>query len=496
MYNNNNRHAFYLGYKGYSNSLTVSDGGQVLVGSTNANRFVVGWYQASASNNMLTVTGTNSLLSMTCDLSVGYASPGNQMTISNGGVVSNFSGYIGYGAGQSADVNASNNSVLVTGAGALWNNGGNLCIGYGSTDSANNNQMTVSNGGIVSNVTGYIGYTALAANNAATVTSAGALWNNSGDLNVGGDAAARGSSYNRLTITNSGAVLVGGNATIYSPNGGITVSGGSLAVTNAAATGTIQVMKGSLILNSGTISADSLSITATNGGASAMQFNGGTFISHGSTVNNGSAFVVGDTGGGAAFEAIGGTHSFANDLTIGNSSSGNSLLVSNAGQLSVAGNAYLGYNAGANNNSVLVTGSGSVWNVNGSLTVGNSGSGNRLTASNGSSVAFVGSLYIGYNNGANNNSVIVNGATLTENVLSGSYSVNIGFTGNSSGNSLTLTNGGILNYSGGAGLSSVYIGEGANDNNNSVTVTGPGSSWNLNDIHSVINNCACFVGML
>ena len=447
MYNNNNRHAFYLGYKGYSNSLTVSDGGQVLVGSTNANRFVVGWYQASASNNMLTVTGTNSLLSMTCDLSVGYASPGNQMTISNGGVVSNFSGYIGYGAGQSADVNASNNSVLVTGAGALWNNGGNLCIGYGSTDSANNNQMTVSNGGIVSNVTGYIGYTALAANNAATVTGAGALWNNSGDLNVGYQGSG-----NSLTIANGGVVanVNGwvGYATAAS-NNTVTVTGANSLWNNS----------GTLYVGNGT-NANNSQLTISNGGQ----------------VNN----TKGDIGYDGANNTVlvtGANSLWQNSdiLVIGDHTAGNALTIANGGVVSnLAG--YVGYGGSASNNTVTVSGSGAVWNNNGVLTVGLSGSGNQLTISNSGRVVGNTDAYVGNNAGANNNTVLVTGSG---SVWTNSGILYIGYDANSANNSLVISNGATASVGNYPRLGG---------NNNSLVVAGTGSVFTAGEILVTGNN--------
>ena len=52
----------------------------------------------------------------------------------------------------------------------------------------------------------------------------------------------------------------------------------------------------------------------------------------------------------------------------------------------VTNGAVVGLNANSTGNSVLVTGSGSSWNNDGSLTVGMSGSGNSLVVSNGAIV--------------------------------------------------------------------------------------------------------------
>ena len=71
---------------------------------------------------------------------------------------------------------------------------------------------------------------------------------------------------------------------------------------------------------------------------------------------------------------------------IGADGSFNSLTVNNAGWLSVNGDTTLGYQAGANHNSALVSDSGSVWDNQGDLVVGDAGSRNRLTVANGGMV--------------------------------------------------------------------------------------------------------------
>ena len=102
------------------------------------------------------------------------------------------------------------------------------------------------------------------------------------------------------------------------------------------------------------------------------------------------------------------TNNVAGDYYVGNTEPFNGLIVTNAGQLSVSGNGFMGYTAAASNNTVLVTGSGSVWNNYDNLYVGNSGSGNSLTITNNAVVDnFYG--YIGYNSSASNNTVLVSG---------------------------------------------------------------------------------------
>jgi hypothetical protein len=76
----------------------------------------------------------------------------------------------------------------------------------------------------------------------------------------------------------------------------------------------LEVRLGTLQLNSGTVTVNSL--FATNGASSVVQFNGGTLRSAGTTVSNGVLFIVGNGTQSATLDLLGGTHSFANGLTI------------------------------------------------------------------------------------------------------------------------------------------------------------------------------------
>jgi len=346
-----NTSSLYVGYDGAGNQLIITNGGTVY----NATGYL-GYNISSSSNNTVLVTGTGSVWSNTGNLFVGRSGAGNQLTIANTGTVYGAYGYIGYNAGASSnavtvtgagsawrlsgslhisDDNNTGNSltitnggqmantagyigsysalsqgnwVLVTGPGSLWANSGDLTvgeIGYG-------NQLTLADGGQVLNGSGYLGWNGSASNNTVLVTGAGSTWRNSSDLYVGYNGAA-----NQLTITDSGAVLVGGKAIIGTsgqPGNQLTVSGGSLAVTNDGATGTLDVRRGTLTLDSGAVTVDNF--MATNGANSVVAFNGGALHTGGTTVSNGVAFVVGDGMQSATLDLLGGAHNFADGLTI------------------------------------------------------------------------------------------------------------------------------------------------------------------------------------
>jgi len=264
-----------------------------------------------AGNNLVSVGGPGSLWSNQGDLYIGVWGSSNQLVIGGTGTVSSANGIVGMFN------TATSNSVLVTGPASLWNNSASLYVGY----TGSLNQLTITSGGSVLNTTGYVGYASVAASNAVLVTGAGSVWSNSGALYVG----YSGSS-NNLTIANSGMVVATNVIIGYSASTGnvITVGGGSLYATNQLGNGALDIRRGTLALNSGTVVVNQLYLT--NNASSVMTFSAGLLRSGGSTVSNGTAFVVGDGVQSATLDLLGGTHSFASGLSI--STNGN--LIGNA----------------------------------------------------------------------------------------------------------------------------------------------------------------------
>ena len=153
------------------------------------------------------------------------------------------------------------------------------------------------------------------------------------------------------------------------------------------------------------------------------------------------------------------------ELRVGNDGSGNSLVISNAGTVAVASNSYIGYTNTASNNSVLVTGTDSLWTNSGSIVVGFFGSSSSLVISNGGTVQNAQGV-IGFLNTSSNNSVLVTGAG---SLWSNSGSLMVSGWGSPGNNRLTISNGGtVQNTTGSIGYSGT---------NNSVLVTGSNSLW-------------------
>ena len=347
-----------IGSNSISTNYTISTG-------TNIYSNTIIGMATNSSNNQL-IANTNTLLSNSVNLYVGNYGASNSMIITNGGVVAGEYGIIGNYS------TSSNNSVLVTGAGSIWTNAGDIAVGFDGSG----NSLVISNGGAVlggkDGVGGIIGADIPSSNNSVLVTGSSSSWSNSLDLYVG-----FAGNNNSLTISNS--------AVVHDANG----------------------------------------------------FIGNYYLSS----NN----VVQVTGTNSLWSNVG-------NLYVGNSGSSNSLVISNAGRVNDS-NAYIGFDVTGNpsNNSVTVTGSNSTWSNSGNLYVGFEGSNNSMVISNGGKVAD-GNGYIGHTNTSSNNSVLVTG-------IGSLWSNRVTLTIAAS-NTLTVANGGAVVAVGGITNSGTLTGNG------------------------------------
>lgn len=200
------------------------------------------------STGTATVSGTGSQWNTNGFLRVGQTGNGT-LTISNGGIVSNVLGYVGY---DSAGVG----SVVVNGATSRWNNTGALAVGQ-----AGKGTLSIINGGVVSSTAGTVG-TVATATGAVTVDGSGSRWVNSGLLTVGnlGTGALTISNNGEVTAV-SASVAVGGGA---SAHGVINI--GAAATDPAAAPGTLTLTGASPNLTLGANGALVFNHTDTSGG--------------------------------------------------------------------------------------------------------------------------------------------------------------------------------------------------------------------------------------
>jgi autotransporter-associated beta strand protein/T5SS/PEP-CTERM-associated repeat protein len=444
-----NSSELYVGFDGRGNSLVISNGGKVASRLDSS----IGVYTAAPSNSVL-VTGANSLWTSGGYIYVGNSGSSSRLVISNGGGVSAFGSIIGYNA------IASSNSTLVTGSNSFLMNIDWIDVGRVGSG----NSLTVSNGGRVEGGSGSIGLYASSSGNSALVTGTNSRWY-IGDLNVGSEGSG-----NSLVIANGGEVRASTlaiSAQSGASNNSVSISSGLLDVSSgqinigAGGSGTLNVTGGTV---------DVLTLTATNRTNSVINLNGGTIVSGGTAVWTGlNAFYVGDTGSGATFFANGGQHWFDfTDTVVGNSGSGNSLVISNGGLVYVGGgDSIIGYSASSSNNSALVTGSSSTtgvkssWSINGETLVGREGSGNSLVISNGGRVvAWGGDSIIGFSASSSNNTALVTDRSFWTNA----FNMVVGNYG--SGNSLVIANGGEVFVA-----TNLWISAQSGASNNSVSIS-------------------------
>ena len=340
----------YVGASG-TGTLTVSGGSTV----SNAGAFV--GFDNGSSGTVL-VTGDSSVWTTTGDLVLG----GNdmdtsttatvQLTISDAGTV-NVSGTARIHAGGTVNLETGGSlqtqalissgtlngnfviaheaSATITGAGAIWNTGGILAVG-----SAGRSELTIADGGSVSNTEGSLGVLS-DSEGSATVTGAGSSWTNSSGLRIGffgeGD----------LTIADGGSV-----SNTFAQIGDWAGSQGSVTVTGNHSTWT----------NSNNLWVGS------NG-------NGALTISDGGGVSGVLGVIGGSSGslGTVTVTDADSTWTNSDALIVGNGGTG-ILVIENGGSVANT-NSHIGYSNGASG-SVTVTGTGSLWTSDGNLVIAGS----------------------------------------------------------------------------------------------------------------------------
>ncbi len=299
------------------------------------------------------VLNVNSRWVNSAALSIGSDGAQGALTVEQGGYVSSNDAYVGrmqdgYG------------TVLVTGSGSAWANGGKLLVG----DMSAQGLLSIERGAVVTTVDSMVG--SMGGSGSVVVSGAGASWNNTGALNVGfGQALLFGAG--SVTIANAGAVTVGANGTgvVALAKDGLfpgfgttgTINIGAQANQAAVAAGTlnasaIEFGKGNATLNFNHADAGYqflVPLKSTGNGMHQLNQIAGSTIMEGDSsgfrgatkVSGGKLIVAGKLGGSA--EVTGGVLQYGDGATgAANSLSGN-LKVSGAGSmLALRGGATLG----------------------------------------------------------------------------------------------------------------------------------------------------------
>ncbi|MCG3149629.1 MAG: hypothetical protein PCFJNLEI_03094 [Verrucomicrobiae bacterium] len=142
----------------------------------------------------------------------------------------------------------------------------------------------------------------------------------------------------------------------------------------------------------------------------------------------------------------------------------NALVINSGGALS-NGTGYIGYETAGSNNVALISGTGSVWNNQFTLTIGHSGAVSRLIITNAGVVVNVTGVMGLYSNSHDNVVLVSDSGSAWSNFST----LFVGSRG--AGNQLTVTNGGTLVSWGG------ILGYFDSGSNNAVAVAGNGAKW-------------------
>ncbi|MCE9559031.1 MAG: hypothetical protein K8R88_08780, partial [Armatimonadetes bacterium] len=421
-----------------SNGISILNGGRFYSGNLSVGN------AGGASNNYYNVgdVGDLSVVSNGIVVVGGSGGGNNRMSVSNANLIT---------SALTVGLGSSNNVVTVS-SNVLWNMLGQALV-VGTNASAGN--ILAMTDGTITNV---------------SVLTLGALGSGNNSISL---TNARFFSTTAIigSATSNNVVSVLGSSVWQSLN--FTIGSGSAVsnVLNVGAGGLVRVTN-TLTVGSGVGSSSNL-----------MVISGGGIVNSlfGIIGNNSSNNTVLVTGQGSVwsnyFLDLGGSGSAVLMVGSGANSSGNSLIVSNGGSVyayhtSQRPNTAIGDTAGASNNTIIITGSGSSLSNLFDMYVGKLANSNTLTITDGG-YAYAQQVYVGSANARlSNNTVSVidpNSQLRVQGFL------NIGSNLNAVGNSMLISNGGRVVVglpSDPSFLGTVVIGGGSASSNNSLTIVG------------------------
>ena len=454
--------AFYIGgndtLSGGAGTVNVNDDGVLKVAGD-----LILWQ----ANNTLNVSGGNVTLT-------GALFNNGQVSVTNGGRLSNSYGYLGNTTGSAA-------SMVVDGVGSAWNMTGALVVGrYG------NSTLSIANSAQVTNAAGYVAYYN-GTHGTATVTGSGSTWT-AASLYLGGNSTASNGGVGAVTVSNAGRLNVAGNLRLWDSDDTLTVNGGNVSAG-------VLLGNGSIFLSDPAGGAAALTIGSNNSGTFYGNITNGATAGSLAKVGAGTQIFTGTmnlTGNEALTVSAGqvqfASHATANAarVTVGSGADSAALSILDGATLSSQLASYVGRNSGSSGN-VTVDGSGSAWSNSSNLYVGYAGAG-VLAITNGAQV----SDSYGYlgNNTASSGNALVDGPGsqwLNDNNL---------YVGRSGTGALTVANAALVTahqvwigrYAGGSGVITVNGSNSTLTTESSIFVGGSGNGTinvtNGGQIHS------------
>ncbi|RYD38306.1 MAG: hypothetical protein EOP85_17070, partial [Verrucomicrobiaceae bacterium] len=296
----------------------------------------------------------------------------NNITISQGAKVTSSSG--GFGAGRSdSNTYGNDNTGLLTGAGSSWTSSGTFTVG----GAGSRNSFTVSAGAAFTS-----GSTALGSGQ----TVADASFGNYNTMLVTGSGTTMDNSTGRTTVGVSGAnnsftLSAGATATSlqFSIGAGGNFATGLGSSNKVIITGATTDWKSSTYAYVGSYgSSNSLSIldgakftTGTNGGTSSV-----SIIGRGDVISNTGGYGASNT---VKISGTGSTWDNQSGLKVGEQGSGNLVEISAGGKMTTAGDVNVGELSNSSNNGIRISGANSTWQSSGAVQIGAAGNeGNHL----------------------------------------------------------------------------------------------------------------------
>ncbi|MFA5257295.1 MAG: hypothetical protein WC360_04030 [Opitutales bacterium] len=451
-----------FGNTGNLNQITITGTGSsdTVTGWTNTGDFTVG---GSGSDNMFIVQYGADLTT------AGTTRIGNSAAASYDMLILDGSGTTFTAGAVNVGVSGSSDSLSLT-AGATATCSGDMRIGVnaGSTD----NDVVVTGSGTSMTLAASTIYVGDAGSGTLTIKNAGHVTSAGGVLGVSGNGGyveltGRGASDTSTYWTDTGTLTVGDGGSHNS----VLVSDG--ADLTSGSTAYISYAQGA---DNNTVSVNDAGSTWTSAGLY-VGYSGshGTLqLTSGGKVTCGTVYVgynSTSTGNSISISGSGSALNMgSNTLYVGNYGTG-SLTVSAGGKITSSAGCVGQYSGG---NTVTFTGSGAsdtstTWTNTGDLTVGQSGSGNTMSVSNGADIICSGYTFIGRAPGYSANSLTVSGtgSTLSStNLLVGSYG----------SGGLTVSDGAVVSVTGTGSTGQIQVGAYAGSTGNTVSVTGAGAA--------------------
>lgn len=462
---------------GSANNMALFTGTNIVWTYGNSSQMRFG-QQGGNSNTLMISQGSLSLLGSTLNIGLSGGASYNALIVTNGGRLFT---QATVGAGYST----SNNLILVTGTNSLWE--GNAAVEKsGDSGNANGNRIVVDQSGMVSNVIVYVGTGSTylhdnsllltngahwwaggassasvigngGSNNSAVATGTGTIWDlGTRELQIGGKGNAYTNSVFSSLRLESGAVITNGYVTVgatpYAVGNTMTVaSGGQLFTSSTSTIGNISTNNVLLVTGEGTLwNCNSQGITV---GTGAGALGNVLRIENGALVTNINTFTIGNSGANCSTGTV------------------------DNGRVVNVGNTYIG--SSSSNNVMTVTGDKSVWNFNGQpLTVGNNATavGNDMRITSGALATNIYGLTVGGNGGSNNRLTVSGGGRC---YLSVAASLSIGSTGASGDFSSVSGSGSALSCLGSLTNGNIYVGiTGATGSVMVVDNGGSSTGWN------------------